>query len=197
MKKYLVALGLLPITSHAGVSFTGAALLNPTGVSSGDFGIVIVDTTGAGFDSIKFEVGASLLDGASYAPHIEVVNSGASASEFLGSITVSGNSSFSLTSEITQGDRFAIIVFSNSTSTALDGDSYSIWTSESWVVPADGSAYTFTAGAVGAAQLPSLSGAPTFTGTIIGSAIPEPASFAALAGLGMLGLASMRRRRAA
>lgn len=114
---------------------------------------------------------------------------------FLGGINLSGG--------IAQGNRIAIIwvpglsaASINTPSALVSGMSYGVYADPSWVVPADGSTvgYAVETVAIGGAISNSLTVASQSVG---GSAIPEPSSFAALAGLAMLGFAGMRKRRSA
>ncbi len=101
---------------------------------------------------------------------------------------------FNLGNGVDAGDQFVIITFDVSTSNAAASDTYRIWTDPSWIIPADGSVVTF------GTEIAQLSGAgvtATFTKIVQTSVIPEPSSFAALAGLVVVGAVATRRRRSA
>lgn len=177
--------------ARASVSFLGTALTNAAGLSSGDFGVLIIDNNNAGFGSISVLAGSSLTSSSTYSGFTVV---GSNTATFAFSTTsLSITPTFDLGSGVDVGDRFAIIVFDTSTSSAITGDTYRIWTDVSWVVSADGSTSTFAASGGDFAQLSSSS---SFTG-VVTSAVPEPATYAALFGLASLGFCALRRRRKA
>ena len=93
---------------------------------------------------------------------------------------------FNLGGNVSTGNEIGLLVFSTSTGSATASDTYTIWTND-WLVAADGSNL-------------SLTGGGPFTGASFGSgsvtAVPEPSTFAALAGLCALGAVMVRRRRA-
>jgi len=196
--KLVLAAALTSSVSFGSVSFSGSALRNATGLAAGDFGVILVDATGAGYNTISLVEGESLTSSASYGPGFQVVGSATSATSF-GATTFNGSANFELINGITQNDTFAVLVFSTSLAAggAVLNDTYRIWTNPAWIVPADGSAFTYTTGTVNpAAQFPTLTSTPTITGTVgPASVIPEPSSFSAVAGLMAVGFAASRRRR--
>ncbi len=192
------ALTLAASNLSAGVGVTGPAVRGSgTGIALGDFAAILVSTSGASFSTVSFTAGELLNDVASYGSGFALVQVGSVASSF-GTLQFNANFTTELVNGISQGDSFAVITFNdslNNASGAVAGDTYKIWTNAAWLVPADGSNFTFTTGTVGAANFPTATGAPTLTGVV--SAIPEPSSFAALAGLAVVGMAATRRRRSA
>ena len=200
MKKLLTTLGLVALSATAAkatVTLNGIAFLNAPQISVGDVGFFIVDINNTGFSSISFTEGEILSSAASYGDY--VVLGSKSATALSTNVTLSGAfSGIALANGVTAGDRFAAVVFNSSTTSAIGGDSFTIWTDPTWVIPADGSTLSYQASPTGAnfKQL-GASSLPTITGTVSGGVIPEPSAFAALAGLAGLGFAGLRRRRRA
>jgi hypothetical protein len=197
--KYLdcskVILGSLLIATiaSANVTFNGTALLNTPGLAAGDVGILLVDNSNSGFSSISIRAGSSLTSSSTYGD-FSALTSGTASTIFGGTSLALPLSNYSLPSVANTGDKFAILVFSTSLTTAIGGDTYKIWTDSSWVIPADGSTTSFQITPANG-FFTTLTSASSFNGTV--SAIPEPATYAALFGLGVLGMAAFRRRRTA
>ncbi len=183
--------------ANAAVSVSGAALRNVSGLAAGDIGFMIVDIDASdlfAFNTISISEGASISDLSSYADGFARFGNVATAASGFGAISLSvAANNVPLGGGIDSGDRFAVLVFSQSTDTAIAGDTFTVWTDPSWVIPADGFAVTFPA------NLTQLSAAatPALIGTVLTTAIPEPSSFAAFAGLAVLGAVATRRRRSA
>lgn len=201
--KLAIALAATSVSSYATISLSGTALLRTPGTAAGDAGVVLVDLIGQGFSAstISFVAGESISIAESYGQSFALITPvktfGGNASNwaFNASTPVEG---VTLGGQLGQGDRFAIVTFSLSTTVALAGDTFTVWTDPLWVIPADGSGFTFSA-TPGTGIIPQLgaSSVPLFTGIVSGSAVPEPSSFAAIAGLGILGAVVTRRRRSA
>ncbi len=195
MKKLLTTLGLAALSvtaAKATVTLNGIAFLNAPAIALNDVAYFIVDINNTGFTSISFTPGESLTTVASYGDYALLGSKTATALST--NITLSGAfSGVALSNGVSVGDRFAAVVFSNSTTTALSGDTYTIWTDPTWVIPADGSTLSYQASPTGSnfKQLGTTSSA-----VITGTVVPEPSAFAALAGLAALGFAASRRRRA-
>lgn len=192
--------GLTSAALNAGVGVTGPAVRGAgTGIALGDFAAIIVSTDGTSFSTISFTQGELLNLASSYGTGFTVLQTG-SVINSLGTLQFNANFTTELVNGISQGDSFAVVSFNtslNDASGAIAGDTFKIWTNPAWVIPADGSNFTFTTGTVGSSNFPTSTGLPAITGTVTGGAIPEPSSFAALAGLAMLGFAGMRKRRSA
>jgi hypothetical protein len=94
-----------------------------------------------------------------------------------------GGLGFNLGGNIATGNEIGILVFNTSVGSATGSDVYSIWTND-WLVSADG-------------NNDSLTGGGPFSGASFGSGsvVPEPSTYAALAGLCALGAVMVRRRR--
>ncbi len=89
----------------------------------------------------------------------------------------------------------AVLLSSGSVTTAFGSASQYVWAYQ-WDLTTGGTINAFTITWAAPAQHTMVFGARLDQGSVYSSAIPEPASFAAVAGLGVLGLAATRRRRA-
>jgi hypothetical protein len=189
MNKILTSILALLCASYlnASVTFSNPALVDTPGLASGQIGIMIVDTTGEGFGNLSNLVSdLSIFASTTYGSSLTNVSS-RTASEFFGSISLSGGATFELEGGITAGDSFGIAVFSNSTEVTLVGDTITFWTDSSWIVPPDGSTGTFG----DEFRQFNSSDSPTATFTVV----PEPATYATLLGLLALGFVVTRRAR--
>ncbi len=202
MKKLITAASIiLASAAQAAVSFTGVALLNVPGIAVGDVGIFLIDTTDAGtagFDIwspvSSIAVGASLTSPATYGDGGYVFMGTKTAATAGSNITLAGGiSNIPLANGVGQGDRFAVVTFDSSTTIALAGDTFKIWTDPTWIIPADGSTLSFQASVTTGVKQLGVSATPVATGGGFGM-IPEPSSFATAAGLMALGLAAICRR---
>lgn len=201
-KKYitftLALVGLASTALNAGVGVTGPAVRGSgTGIALGDFAAIIVSIDGTSFSTVSFTQGELLNLAASYGSGFAVLQTGSVISS-LGTLQFNANFTTELINGISQGDSFAVVSFNtslNDSNGAIAGDTFKIWTNPAWVIPADGSNFTFTTGTVGSSNFPTATVLPNVTGTVTASAVPEPSSFAALIGFGALGFAGMRKRR--
>jgi hypothetical protein len=181
----------LPVVLFGTASISGTALRNVTGLGDGDFSVLLVDTSGSGFNSAALStltVGADLTSSSTYAG-FEVLTT-TTASFLFGSTTAEFNiANFDVLSQpIVSSDSFGILTFTGGSTTAANGTSFEIWTDATWDIPANSGAESFNSGAL--VQLDSVAAGS------IGSVVPEPSTFAALAGLCALGAVMVRRRRA-
>lgn len=171
LKKTVTFLGLFALSStsavHGAVSLSGTSILNGANISGGDFAAYVVSTDGSPFDDISVSAGLDLTQNATYGSGFAFVGN-KNAQDVFGNVSVPSGITFDLTGGIGTGDSFGVVVFQDSTitSTSILGDSYSIWTDSSWLVPADGATESF---GTNISQLDGV--APNFTGTVI----PEPA----------------------
>lgn len=192
--KALIVSATICVASKASVTFNGVAFLNVPSIAAGDVAYFIIDVNNTGFENITFNIGEDLTTAAAYGDYFLLGSKIATAAG--DNVILSGAfANTALSDGITTNDRFAAIVFSNSSTSAQAPDTYTIWTDPTWVIPADGSTLSYQGTPTGAnfKQLGAAS-APIFTGVI---AIPEPSSFAALAGLVVVGAVATRRRRSA
>jgi hypothetical protein len=185
----LIAALLLPFVSYGSIAFSGTALNGASGVNIGDYSVLLFDTSGAGFNSAGLnliDANATLSSSATYGSGFEVAAVSAAADFFGIATIVEYGFSYSL-GTISDGDSFGILTFAGgSSATAVGGTSYSIFTDSSWTSPADGAAVTF------GSDLNTLSSAAGASGTV--TAVPEPSTYATLAGLLALGFVMLRRR---
>ena len=191
---YILAALMLPFVASASISISGTALKNVDSLSDGDFGVLLVDTSGSGFSSFAttggLAAGVDLTAGSSFGSGYYVADT-ATASFFFGSTTLGFNTgTFDIegpSAVASSGDSFAIFTFDGSSSTSVADSTYEIWTQSVWQLPTDGSGVTFPA------DLPAYnSGSAGASGTV--AAVPEPSTFATLAGLCALGFVMLRRR---
>lgn len=198
------------VVAQATVTFNGTALVKVPNISTGDVAYFIIDETNAGFGNLGsinpntslFEAGTIYegatftIGGDSFGTAFTIVGTKTAT----GTTTVSVNSTFTnvpLGNGVDSGDKFALIVFETSTTTGVAGDTYRIFTDPTWVVPSDGFTVSFSNTTAGSFAQLGTTASPAFMKTIAAtSAVPEPSSFAALAGFAVLGLAASRRRRA-
>ena len=196
------------LVANATVTFSGTALLKVPNISVGDVSYLVIDETNAGFNTIgsinpntsTFDSGtiwngtALTVGSDNLGSNFTIVGTKTAASS-LGSISVNGSyAGIPLTNGVDTGDKFAIIVFETSTTSAVANDIYRIYTDASWVVPADGAAITFASSGAGTFLQLGTTATPAFTKTVAN--VPEASTSAALAGVAVLGLAALRRRRA-
>jgi hypothetical protein len=203
-----LATGLI---ANATVTFTGTALLRVPNISSGDVSYFIIDENNIGFGNIgsinpstsTFTAG-TIWDGTALTVGSDNLGSnftivGSKIAAGASSIALSGSySALPLGNGVDSGDKFAIIVFETSTSTAIGLDTYRIYTDASWTVRADPSTTSFSATPSTDTFLQlGTTATPAFTKSVASTTvIPEPSTYAALAGVAVLGLAALRRRRA-
>jgi hypothetical protein len=189
---YLIALFALPFAASASIAISGTALQNVDGLSGGDYGILLVDTSGSAFDAAalaSINQGLDLSSGASFGSNYYVAGTNSAASVF-GSISLGfSTGTFDIvgaSAVASAGDSFAVLTFDGSSSTSVGGTTYEIWTDAGWTLPNDGAAETF-----GGLYTKYTSGSAGATGTV---AVPEPSTYATLAGLLALGFVMLRRR---
>jgi hypothetical protein len=212
MKKTLICIAAICAMSigHsiAAVSFGGTALSgNFSGtLAIGDRGILVNSDDGGSFTLFNgtLNSGISLTSISSAPTNGTTLSVGGSNFTIFGNNTatavgnpvMTGAASFNIASStpanlaITQGDSFAYIVFENSTTTTIAGDTFRIWRASNWTIPADGSSNNFGSFAT---QITTANQASNLIGTY--QVVPEPSTYALLA-IGAVGLfLSFRRRK--
>ena len=194
---FKVVLGLLSltaVTSHA-VTISGTAaqgLLGQDGASlaNGQRAILVVDTTGNGFSSIS--LGDDLSAGGTFGGDDYILASVTTQDPGFASIASFTSFSFNLGENgVAASQGFGLYVFEGTTGTTAAAGFYGIGTDATWTIPtANGETWDFNAAADSDSFL-QLSSLQTSV-----SVVPEPSTFAALAGLCALGVVMVRRRRA-
>jgi len=192
-----VAAATITVNLHAdsGFSIAGGALFGSTLDQPLQSGALLVLVTSATNTFTGPEAG-SLISGderilGTFSADIDVLGENGGFSTTI---------SFLLGDGIVAGKQFALLWFPSLTEgdIPVGGESYGFYTDASWLVPVDGAlesyAYENDHPAVGG-SIPSSTGLANRI--VPGGAIPEPSSFAAIAGFGMLGFAAMRKRRRA
>lgn len=189
MKTKLLAVLLASASiASAAVTISNTALLNSVGLANGDLAVFVVSLDGSSIEGTDFAItaGADLTSSATYGPNFQVITT-ENATEFFGSISVATTTNVTFAGALGQDDPFAILTFSGGATTAAAG-SFSVWTDATWDMPIDGITENF---GIELAQIGAVG--PGSTGTV--SPVPEPSSFAALAGILALGFVALRRRK--
>lgn len=169
--------------SHASITISGTSVVS-TEIFDYSEGI-FVSSNSASFDESLF---STLAASTSFTTGTAIGNY-----TVLGSATVNNGGPngvmvsgavFNLGGNVATGNEIGLLIFSASTGSSVGGDTYKIYTDD-WLVANDG------------ANL-SLTGGGPFTGASFGSGsvVPEPSTYAALAGLCALSVVMVRRRRA-
>ncbi|MGJ8638867.1 MAG: PEP-CTERM sorting domain-containing protein [Opitutaceae bacterium] len=177
------------VVSSYGVTLSGTAAINATNFAAGNSSFVIVDTAGDGLDFSTTSVGAVLSAGAFFGnDYIASYNDVVSA---FGAITINGAGIIdieSVSNNVDAGDTFFIVAFGSQSGdniTVQAGDTFDILAGGNWQLPsANGATLDYNAGI---AQIDGANGS-AFT------VVPEPSSYAALAGVLALGCVVARRR---
>lgn len=205
--KHLSLLALGGASLHASITLSGNAFSNVPGIAVGNVAVLLFDNNPQDtetFTSLAFDVGDLITSNNTFGNFTVALGTHKSAILFGSNINISGafngiDISVDSITTVDPGDTFAWVVFKTSSTTLTAGTAYEIYTNPTWVVPVDGN-YGFAATPSGSNifQQMNASNAATYriaSGVV--AAVPEPSSFAALAGLGMLGFAATRKRRRA
>lgn len=181
------ALIISAASASAAITLGGTSIRDGIGVSAGDTGVLLVSTLGDDFSSLSLlKPDLDLSIGSSFDGFQVVGNS--QVSLVFGSTALSfGDDSFELGGGVDVGDQFGILVFDASSDKSSVGDSFSLFRGGDWTIPVDG-IYTFGSDFV---QIDGAS--PILRGAV--TAIPEPSTYAAIAGLLALGFVAYRRRK--
>ncbi len=186
-------------SGYAAVTISGTAFLNAPGIAVGDIAVFLIDEANSNTPSAFSGIieGESITSAATYGNgDFTVLSPTKSFSALSTFIRLDGTySGIPLSGDVGTGDKVYAVVFSTSTGSALVGDTYTVWTDPTWVLPSDGFTVTYASNPTGTNfRQFTASSTPVFTGVV--AAIPEPSAFAAFAGFAVLGLAASRRRRA-
>lgn len=185
---------------QSAVTLSGTAFLNAPGIAVGDIAVFIIDEANTNLSAsfAGITAGESLTSASTFGNgDFTVLSPTKTFTQLSTFIRLDGTyNNIPLAGDVSSGDRIYAVVFSTSTDTAVAGDTYTVWTDPTWIVPSDGATVTFASAPTGSQfrQFTSTS-TPVFIGTVTGSAIPEPASYALFAGLGFLSFAACKRRR--
>ena len=184
MKTKLIIAGLMlsSIVANASVTLSGTSIVSSAIL--GDSQGVFIASNSASFDASLFTTEIDLFSFAAGTDVFGYTVLGSASINTAGTNGVLGSGvTYNLTGSVGTGNEIGILSFATSTTTALEGDTFSVFTN-GWTVPADGS------------NLP-LTGAPNFGLAAVGAgsiAVPEPSAYATLAGLMALGFVMLRRR---
>lgn len=184
------------IAVNAAISFS-STFVSGNFLQTGDAAVLIADSTGTGFDAgsvFSTSLGGSLDSGlntanaATYGPGYEVldtsnIQTNILGNEFLGFSVTNYVYDTGTPGALAEGDEFAVLVFSTDATTTELGQTYRLFTDNTWLMPADPGTY-------GSSDFNTATSDSTFGGTVV----PEPSAFALLAGCFGLAWVMVRRR---
>jgi hypothetical protein len=199
MKKIITILSAATLIASAAsaVSFAGFSSFDARGADTlkltGGSAIFLVADGGDGFNFDLTAAGLTFTAGSAVGATNDVVISYAGAQDFGAVTALSGNATFDNSTTGFEGDNsFAVLFFdvvSGDGFTTSGGNAYGFYTDASWVIPtANGDTLNW------GVELANVNGGAA-AGTN-GLVIPEPSTYAALAGLCALSFVMVRRRRA-
>jgi len=171
-----------------GLTLSGTAATSATNLVAGNSSFVIVDTSGGDtLDASAFTAGLTLTEGTSFGDYY-IAGYNDVVSGF--GISVVGNASFNLGDGSTaESNTYYVVAFGTNSGdgiTLAAGNTFDILAGGDWQLPVNSAAFIYGADM---AQFSAINGAEF-------SVVPEPSTFAALAGLCALGAVMVRRRRA-
>ena len=189
IKSLIAGLLLSSVAANASVTLSGTSLYT-AGLNGFTTGVYVASDSSTFNPGLFSGIGAVLQDTSfAFGTSINgytvlgtgVINAAGGASALGAGVT------YNLSGAVSTGNEIGILAFQTSTTEALAGDNYLVFY-DNWTVPADGSNLSLTG-----------TGGPSFasygqTGTVSGAAIPEPSTYATLAGLLALSFVMLRRR---
>ena len=173
---------LSSLVADASVTLSGTSIVSSAIL--GDSKGVFIASNGTSFDTSLFTTQGELFSFATGTDVFGYTVLGSASINTAGSNGVLGSGiTYDLTGSVATGNEIGVLTFATSTTTALPGDTFSVFTN-GWTVPADGS------------NLP-LNGAPNFGLSPVGTGtfFPEPSAYSTLAGFVALGFVMLRRHR--
>jgi hypothetical protein len=199
MKKIITILSAASLIASAAsaVSFAGFSSFDARGADNlkltGGSATFLVADGGDGFDFDLTAAGLTFTAGSAVGATNDVVISYSGSSDFSTVAALGGNATFDNSTTGFEGNNsFAVLFFdvvSGDGFTTIGGNAYGFYTDVSWVIPtANGDTLNW------GSELTNVNGGLA-AGTT-GSVVPEPSTYAALAGLCALSFVMVRRRRA-
>ena len=187
IKSLIAGLLLSSIAANASITISGTSIFSAdlNGLSTG----VFVSSSSSAFDINLFNFSGAVAEGTSFTTGTALngytVLGSAAINPAGGSSALVSGVTYNLSSGVATGNAIGVLAFTSSAASALGGDTYSIFT-DGWTVPSDGANLSLTG-----------TGAPSFAssaGTGSVTAVPEPSTYATLAGLLALSFVMLRRR---
>ena len=193
MKKtslFTLLLILFAVNSHA-LTLSGSAAINLTNFTDGNSAYLIVDTSGGDtLTSADFTDGLTLSTGITFGTNFYVAGEGVIGSVFSGPELAFGLSLPLGIGGVASADKYYIVGFSDYSSasvTLAGGDTFGLATAADWTLPLnDGGVFTF------GTEQTQLNGLDGNQFSVV--AVPEPSTYATLAGLFALSWVMVRRR---
>ena len=187
---FTLLLTLFAVNSHA-LTLSGSAAINLTNFTDGNSAYLIVDTSGGDtLTSADFTAGLTLSTGTTFGTNFYVAGEGTIVSAFS-----SQDLTFSLslplgTGGVAAADKYYIVGFNDYSSgsvTLAGGDTFGLGSAEDFTLPSnDAGVFTF------GSEQSQLNGLDGNQFSVV--AVPEPSTYATLAGLFALSWVMVRRR---
>lgn len=197
------------VNSTNALKLNQAGTANVTGIISGAGSVVKSGTGSSTFSGLNTYTGGTTIQSGILTVANSFTMSGSNGFSLVGSASpVAGTDNGSITATVGNFNYGGTLAL-NFSGTAVEGASYDLFNINgatlggSFSTISIGGSYAVAASAPSGGLWSGTAGGLLFTFTestgnlVITSAVPEPASFAALAGLGILGFAATRRRRSA
>jgi len=186
--KLLATLLVAASSASASVTISGTSIVS-TEIFGDTIGVYVASTSST-FDVSKFTGDDKIAAGTSLAAGEDLLGYTILGTATIGPAGTMGalvsGVTYNLSANVATGNEIGILVFENSSTTAIAPDTYTIW-ANGYTVPADGANLSWTG--TGAPYM----GASAGSGTV---GVPEPSSAALLAGMLALGSVMLRRRAA-
>lgn len=190
MKKLLLSLSLLAAAgvSYASITISGTSLFS-SDIADYTTGVYISasSSTFAEGDFASIDAGLSFTTGTAWSlggNTYTVLGSNSIITNSGSGVFSSGSATYDLSTDVATGNEIGMLVFLASSGSTSSGDTFRIYTGD-WLVPADGT----NQGVTGSTA--PYTGAAAGAGTVV----PEPSTYAMIAGMLALGYVMVRRRR--